>query len=256
MSDLVRVLHVDDGAFWRVTFGVGKGNILDREMLVALDRVFAEARISPGVKAICLEGAGGNFSFGASVQEHLPEQVHGMLGDLRRLVFNILDSHVMVLAAVRGQCLGGGLEVASLCHRVFASADARLGQPEITLGVFAPLASVILPRRIGQARAEELCLTGRTLTAAEAREIGLVDELVAGDPADAAIGWAQRNLCNLSASSLRLALKAIRTSFVASFRDELPVVEAMYLDELMGTADAVEGLRAFLDKRRPVWRHA
>lgn len=255
MSDPVNVVPVEAGAFWRVTFGGSKGNILDRAMLAEISRVFMEARTAPGLKAICLEGAGGQFSFGASVQEHLPGQAHEMLEDIRRLVLHVLDSHVVVLAAVRGNCLGGGLELASVCHRVFASADARFGQPEIRLGVFAPVASIVLPGRIGRAHAEDLCLTGRIVTAPEALEMGLIDEIAGGDPADAALAWAQAGFSGHSAASLRLAVRAIRAELTARVRDELPVLEELYLQELMATHDANEGLRAFLDKRPPVWRH-
>lgn len=256
MSELVSVTPIDEGAIWRVTFGGTKGNILDRAMMAAIGGVFRDARRTPSLKAICLEGAGRHFSFGASVQEHLPGQVAVMLGEIRQLVLDLLDSQVVVLAAIRGQCLGGGLELASICHRIFASEDARLGQPEIALGVFAPIASIVLPGRLGRAHGEDLCLTGRTVTAAEAREMGLVDEITAGDPAEVAIAWAQVHLSPRSASSLRLAVRAVRADLAARIRGELPALEKLYLEELMATHDAAEGLRAFLDKRPPVWRHA
>jgi cyclohexa-1,5-dienecarbonyl-CoA hydratase len=256
MSDLVRVAPADDGAFWRVTFGASKGNIIDRAMMAALARVFADAREASGLKAVCLEGAGGHFSFGASVQEHLPDQVREMLAELRQLVLGMMDSRVVLLAAVKGQCLGGGLELASVCHRIFAAADAKFGQPEIALGVFAPIASIVLPERLGRAHGEDLCLTGRIVTAAEAKQMGLVDDLVDGDPADAALGWARAHFASRSAASLRMAVRAVRADLAARIREELPVLESMYLDELMATHDANEGLRAFLEKRQPAWRHA
>jgi cyclohexa-1,5-dienecarbonyl-CoA hydratase len=256
MDDLVRVTPLDQGALWRVTFGASKGNIIDGAMMAALNRTFLDAAAAPGLKAVCLEGAGSHFSFGASVREHLPDEVRDMLEGLRRLVLHMLDSHVVLIAAVRGQCLGGGLELASVCHRIVASAEARLGQPEITLGVFAPLASVVLPHRIGRPRAEDLCLTGRIVTAAEARDMGLVDDIAAGDPSDAAIAWARAAFTGRSASSLRLAVKAIRAPLTAAVREQLPALEALYLEELMATHDAAEGLRAFLEKRPPAWRHA
>lgn len=256
MADLVVVTPIDEGAVWRVTFGGSKGNILDAATIGALDRVFQDARGTPALKAVVLEGAGAHFSFGASVQEHLPGEVAGMLATLRALVLDLLDSHVIVLAAVRGQCLGGGLELVSLCHRVFATPDAKLGQPEIVLGVFAPIASLVLPHRLGRARGEDLCLTGRTISAAEAREMGLVDEIAPGDPAEAAIAWARTHLAARSASSLRLAVRAVRLDLADRVRTELPRLEALYLEELMATHDAVEGLQAFLAKRQPAWRHA
>jgi len=256
MSDLVRVAPQDDPAFWRVTFGTARGNIIDASTMAALAAVFADARATPGLKAICLEGAGEDFSFGASVQEHMPEHVTAMLAGLRQLVLGILDSHVITIAAVRGQCLGGGLELAAVCHRIVASPDAKFGQPEIALGVFPPIASIVLPERVGRAHGEDLCLTGRIVTATEARAMGLVDEIATGHPAEAALAWARTHCSSRSASSLRFAVRALRTNVTARIRKELPELEALYVRELMATHDANEGLRAFLEKRPPVWKHA
>jgi cyclohexa-1,5-dienecarbonyl-CoA hydratase len=256
MADLVTVRPLDDDTIWRVTFGGDRGNILDLATMRELSAVFRAARATPGLKAIGLEGAGRHFSFGASVPEHLPGQVDAMLTAIRHLALDMLESDIVLIAAVRGQCLGGGLEIASLCHRVVASADAVLGQPEIALGVFAPLASVILPERIRRADAEDLCLTGRSIGAEDARVIGLVDEVSDGDPMDAAVAWARTHFGAPSASSLRLAVRAVRASFVQRFRADLAVIERLYLEELMPSHDAVEGLQAFLEKRPPAWKDA
>jgi cyclohexa-1,5-dienecarbonyl-CoA hydratase len=167
----------------------------------------------------------------------------------------LFDSHIVVIAAVRGQCLGGGLELATVCHRIVASADARFGQPEIVLGVFAPVASIVLTERIGRGHAEDLCLSGRSITAAEAFRMGLVDELAEADPMEAALAYAREHLLAKSASSLRLAVQAARAGLVTRLSRDLPAVERLYLEQLMITHDAAEGLRAFLDKRLPVWRH-
>jgi cyclohexa-1,5-dienecarbonyl-CoA hydratase len=255
MADLVRIDSTDADAFWRVTFGGGKGNVLDRATLAALSETFRRVRATPGVKAVCLEGAGSDFSFGASIQEHLPDEAPAMLLAMRDCVLDLVESGVVVVAAVRGRCLGGGLELASLCHRLIATPDASFGQPEIVLGVFAPVASLILPDRVGRARAEDLCLTGRLVGADDARAMGLVDDIKT-DPAAAALAWARAHLGARSASSLRFAVRAVRASLAARLRAELPELERVYLDDLMATADAVEGLRAFLEKRTPLWKDA
>ena len=251
----VTVTPLHDDAIWRVTFSNGKGNVLDGDLMRRLTEVFRQAHDVPQLKAICLEGDGRHFSFGASVQEHLPESVAQMFDTFRELAFAMLESHVFIMAAVRGQCLGGGLEVVSLCHRVVAHGDAMFGQPEIVLGVFAPIGSIALTDRIGRGQAEDLCLTGRTVDAGVAHGMGIVNE-VNDDPAAAAIAWAAEHFGARSASSLRHAVRAIRTDFVAKLRAELPMLERQYLNELMKTADAVEGLHAFLEKRPAVWRHA
>jgi len=255
-SDPVRLERLDAGACWRVVLGGSKGNILDARLMAALAAVFREAAADRQVKALCLEGEGPHFSFGASVQEHLPGEVDAMLRRFHDLLLTLVDASVPALAVVRGQCLGGALELVTLCHRVFASPDARFGQPEIALGVFAPAASVVLAERVGRGAAEDLCLSGRTISAQEAHRIGLVDELVEADPLEAALAYARTYLLPRSASSLRFAVKAVRAGLRARLAAELPQIERLYLDGLMATDDAVEGLRAFLEKRRPDWRHA
>jgi cyclohexa-1,5-dienecarbonyl-CoA hydratase len=250
----LRVERLEEGAVWHVVFGAAKGNVLDEALTSALCRVFHEAGAARDVKAVVLEGQGGHFSFGASVEEHLPERVAGMLRGFHELFRVIALGGVPVLAAVRGACLGGGLELASFSQRVFAAPSARLGQPEIRLGVFAPVASLILAERVGRAHAEDLCLTGRTVEAEEALRLGLVDVL-ADDPAEAALAWAREHLLPLSASSLRHAVRALRLGLNERLVTELARLERLYLDELMRSDDAVEGLRAFLDKRAPRWRN-
>jgi cyclohexa-1,5-dienecarbonyl-CoA hydratase len=150
--------------------------------------------------------------------------------------------------------VGGGLELAAFCHRVFASHDARLGQPEITLGVFAPVASFILRERMGRGGAEDLLLSGRSIDAGEALRLGLVDE-IHDDPAAAAMAYARTHLVPKSSSSLRRAVRASRLGFARRFSDEIAQLESMYLHDLMRTGDAVEGLQAFLEKRPPSWKN-
>jgi len=172
-------------------------------------------------------------------------------GIFRRLI----KLGVPTASAVRGRCLGGGMELACFCNRVFAAPGALLGQPEIQLGVLAPIASLILPARVGQARADELLLGGRTVPAEEARELGLVDEL-GPDPRAAAEAWAGRELAPKSASSLRFAVRAARWQLNQTLLAGITALEALYLGELMSTHDANEGLASFLEKRRPEWKHA
>jgi cyclohexa-1,5-dienecarbonyl-CoA hydratase len=256
MPALATVTPLDDGAWWRVCLGGSKGNVLDAALMEAATEVFRDARRTATLKAIVIEGAGDHFSFGASVEEHLPGQVHQMLDRFGVLLRAVAESAVVVLAAVRGQCLGGGLELVSLAHRIFATPGARFGQPEITLGVFPPAATILLPYRVGRAHAEDLCLTGRIVDAREAHAIGLVDEVTEGDSAEAALTWARSHLAQKSASSLRRAVQALRLEIDERLKTDLPKLERLYLDDLMRTADAVEGLRAFIEKRPPKWRHA
>jgi cyclohexa-1,5-dienecarbonyl-CoA hydratase len=156
--------------------------------------------------------------------------------------------------AIRGQCLGGGLEFALAGNLMFAAPEAQFGQPEMKLGVFAPAASVLLPLRIGQSRAEDLLYSGRSIDAATAQAWGLVNE-IADDPAAAAAAYFDKHLAAKSAAALAHAVRAAREPFAELARARLDDVEALYLEKLMATRDAKEGLEAFLQKRAPKWEH-
>jgi len=254
-NPLVQTAILESGAIWRVTFGASKGNVLDAALVAELVALFRKAALDRHLKAIVLEGQGRHFSFGASVEEHLPERAADMLHGFHNLFRAIFDASVFTIAAVRGACLGGGLELAAACHRIYAVPDASLGQPEIALGVFAPVASVLLPGRIGRAHAEDLLLTGRTLDGEAALRIGLVDGLTQ-DPSAEALEYARDRILAHSASSLRFAVRAAREGLIDRFNSEIARLERQYLDTLMKTKDAGEGLHAFLEKRKPVWSNS
>jgi cyclohexa-1,5-dienecarbonyl-CoA hydratase len=243
-----------DGALWTLTLDAPPGNILDIAMLDALTAQFRAAAGEPSLKAVIVVSSSPDFSWGASVHEHLPETCEAMLASFHELLRAILEAGVVTLAGIRGRCLGGGLELAAFCHRVFASEAATFGQPEIRLGVFAPFASIILPERMGRGGAEDLLLSGRTIDAAEAHRLGLVDALAA-DPEAAAAAYVEHHLLLLSASSLRHATRAARAPFATRLAGEYPHLRSRYLFELMKSPDAREGLRAFIEKRPPGWRN-
>ena len=251
----VRLEALEEGQVWSLVLDTPKANILDGPKVRALTAAFHAAGEARGVKALLISGAGAHFSFGASIEEHMPGSVEAMLTGFHDMFRALLAAAVPTVAVVRGQCLGGALELASFCTRVVAAPDAKLGQPEIRLGVIAPVASFILPERIGRAAAEELCLTGRSVAAEEARALGLVDE-IADDPHARALAWVREHLLPLSGSSLRLAQRAVRAGLAERFQRDIAQLERLYLDELMASHDALEGLRSFLEKRKPVWRDA
>jgi len=241
-----------DGALLRLRLSRPKANIVDAAMIGALRAALGEHLTDARLRAVLLEAEGPHFSFGASVEEHLPGSCAAMLRDLHALILQLVASPVPVLVAVRGQCLGGGLEVAAAGHLIFAAPGATLGQPEIKLAVFAPAASCLLPERIGPSRAADLLFSGRSIGAEEAHRIGLVDAL-ADDPSIAALAYFEEHLAPRSASSLRFAVRAARYDFVYRIRRKLAEVERLYLAELMSTHDAVEGLSAFTARRPPAW---
>jgi cyclohexa-1,5-dienecarbonyl-CoA hydratase len=231
-----------------------KANIVDRAMCAAIRAELGRIRNEPAVKLIVFEGAGSHFSFGASVEEHLPGQVEQMLPEFHALFADLEALGVPTAALVRGQCLGGGLELALFCGTILCDRSARFGQPEIKLGVFPPMGSLGLPWRVGGARATRLVLTGESIDGETAERWGLADQCVE-DPEQTLQAWFVEHLRPKSAVALRCAWRAVRRPVAAALRDDLPALERLYLDELMACADPQEGLRAFVEKRKPVWRH-
>ena len=254
MSSPLKVWLDREGRLLRVRLARPKANIVDAEMIAALAEALDGHLDNGSLGAVLLDAEGPHFSFGASVEEHMPDQCADMLASLHDLILKLAGSPVPVLCAINGQCLGGGLEVALACGRLFASKDAFLGQPEIKLAVFAPAASCLLPPRIGQGAAEDLLYTGRSVSGEEALQMGLVDGL-SDEPEAAALAYFDEHLAGLSASSLRHAVEAARAPVVARLKDDLARVEKIYLDSLMSTRDAIEGLEAFVEKRKPNWEH-
>lgn len=243
-----------DGALLRLRLARPKANLVDAAMIAALHAALSQYRRHVMLRGVLLDAEGPHFSFGASVEEHLPDRCAAMLSSLHGLLLELLEFPVPVLVAVQGQCLGGGLELALACGPIFAAPGAQFGQPEIKLGVFAPAASALLPYRVNQPAAEDLLLTGRSIPAAEAQAIGLV-QAVADDPQAAALAWFEQHLQGKSAAALACALAAARGPMQRQVRERLAELERLYLDWLMRTHDAGEGLAAFLEKRQPAWTH-
>ncbi|MCC7288412.1 MAG: cyclohexa-1,5-dienecarbonyl-CoA hydratase [Burkholderiaceae bacterium] len=243
-----------DGALLRLRLARPKANIVDAQMIAALHGALVAHGGNRHLRGVLLDAEGPHFSFGASVEEHLPARCAQMLASLHELIIAMVEFPVPILVAVRGQCLGGGLEVALAGHWIYAASDALFGQPEMKLGVFAPAASVLLPYRMHLPMAEDLLYSGRSIGAAAAHACGLV-HTVADDPQAAALGWFHEHLLGKSAAALACATAAARGAMQRDVRQRLAEVERLYLDQLMATRDANEGLAAFLAKRKPQWEH-
>jgi cyclohexa-1,5-dienecarbonyl-CoA hydratase len=248
----LKVWRERDGKLLRLRLDRPKANIVDAAMIAALDAALADAATEKSLRGVLIDAEGPHFSFGASIQEHMPATVAEMLNTLHSLVLRMLEYPVPILVAIRGQCLGGGLEVACAGHILCAAPDARLGQPEIQVGVFPPAATCLLPERMPLAAAEDLLYSGRSITGEEAARLGLVT-LAAADPEAAALAYFDEHLAPRSAIVLRLAVTAARRELVERVRTKLAGLETLYLESLMATHDAMEGLTAFLAKRPPVW---
>lgn len=252
MAGGLEIVTTHDGRLRVIRLASPPGNVLDRALLGELQAALDEVAEDTHLRAVVLGHQGKHFSYGASVPEHLPGEVETMIPAFHRVCRRLVDLPVPLLGAVNGRCLGGGLELVLPATRIFAAPNAILGQPEMQLGVFAPVASLLLPARVGQARAEDLLLSGRTVDAQEALGLGLVDEVTEA-PEHAAVAFAEARLLDKSAFALRLALDAARTVLRARFAEVLPRVERLYLKTLMSGQDPVEGLNAFIGKRSPTW---
>jgi cyclohexa-1,5-dienecarbonyl-CoA hydratase len=231
-----------------------KGNIVTAEMIEALRAALESIAQNPHLRLITIEGAGSDFSFGASVPEHAPDRIGRVLPSMHACVCELLDAPAVTAAVVRGRCLGGGFELALACDFIFAASGAVMGLPEIALGVFPPAASALLPLRVGAARATRAILTGDARPAEAWEAAGLVEFVAPEDSLDAEVDrWYDLHLAGRSAAALRHAAAAARSGVAAHVRERLPALERLYLDDLMRTADAAEGIAAFLEKRQPRW---
>lgn len=253
----IKVNYTRGDSIVTIILNGGNGNVIDHIMMEELQQVLNSLKEMNEIKIIVFEGHGKNFSFGASVVEHQKEFASVMLKSFHRLFYTLSELSIPTLAKISGNCLGGGLEIALMCNFIFADKTAKMGQPEIMLGVFPPPASIILPERIGFLLAEEMIITGKIISAEEAKSIGLVNAVLEDKPAlDRYVDeWIEKNILLKSASSLRYSVSATRMKFNHVFNNFLPQLEALYVNELMATHDANEGINSFLEKREPVWKN-
>ena len=195
------------------------------------------------------------FSAGVAVEEHVPETVFQMLDTFHSIFRTLPQVAKPTVAVVDGPALGGGCEIVCACDVVIASEQARFGQPEIKLGVFPPVAAILLPRIIGERKARELILTGELIDADEALRLGLVNYVVPSNELAAKTESVLAKLRDLSASALSMTRTALDLAAHGGFESSLTNVENLYLHELMKTEDAEEGVRAFMEKRKPEWNN-
>jgi cyclohexa-1,5-dienecarbonyl-CoA hydratase len=250
----LRVTDEHDGRLrvWRIS--APPGNILDLALVKAL-RAELAGTVRRAPHALLIEAEGPNFSYGASIKDHRRDRIGPFLSEFHAFVREFLAAALPTVAVVQGRCLGGGLELALLAQRIVSAPDASLGTPEVELGVFAPVASLLLPSRVLQPFADRLLTTGRPVAAAEAEAHGLVDE-IAADPGAAARRFVVAEWLSKSRSALRHAASAARFELVDRVERLLGAVERRYRGDLMATPDANEGIAAFLARRPPSWKAA
>lgn len=230
-------------------------NILNVETLVELTLALERVKNDSSVVVVLITGVGDRaFSAGVDIREHFPDKVSSTLSVFNN-VFHVLDSlDKPTVAVVRGVALGGGCELAMGCDMVIASEGAQFGQPEVRVGAIPPVAVALLPKLVGRKKALELVLTGDVISAAEAKQVGLVNKVVPLEKLDDAVQELVARLRESSPVVLRLTRMAFRESLELNFKDGLGKVTDIYLNLLMRTEDSVEGLRAFLEKRKPQWK--
>jgi cyclohexa-1,5-dienecarbonyl-CoA hydratase len=235
----------------RITLNNPPLNVIDIPMMEELRAALEQIETRPEITVIVFAGSERAFSSGVNIADHTPDKVRGMLADFHSVIRSVVSSGKLTIASVRRHCLGGGAELALMCDIIYASPDSVWGFPEIKLACYAPVASVALSAIVGQKLAAELLLTDRTLTGDEALAAGLVNGL-AGDPETLVAECVQR-VSQLSPAALRIAKKAFYAWDSMHFDKGLARAEQIYTDELMKTADAHEGVAAFIERRRPKW---
>lgn len=251
----VSIAFNDAGSRAALHFAHPTGNILTREIIAGLRAACEDLSRAERLKLITVSSEGADFSYGASVPEHAPDHIRAVLPEMHELIRDMLVLPAPTAAVVRGRCLGGGFELALACDFIMAADDATLGLPEIALGVFAPVGSVLLPLKAGYARAARAALTGSPQRAQEWAQAGLIAFTAPADALDAAVdAWFDRHLAPHSAAALRHASAALRLDVHDAVERLLPRIEQLYLQDLMSTADAAEGIRAFIEKRKPQWK--
>lgn len=230
-------------------------NVIDIQMMVELAAALDQIEAREDLATIHIRGAGKCFSAGVDVAAHKPGHVATMLEKFHAVIRALVKSRKVIMAEVHDSCLGGGAELAIVCDLVYTADDAVWGFPEIRLGCFPPIAVTALASLIAPKVAAELILTGETISGVKAAQIGLATKSVAAGELEASASNALSRLHQLSPAALAVTKKAVYAWDAIHFDKGLARAEKIYLDELMKTEDAQEGIRAFLEKRSPQWKN-
>ena len=244
-----------EGSVARMTLNRPEHNLLNESMLRELSDGISFVAERDDVKLIVLDSACKVFCGGIDVGEYTSERVFQMLDAFHSVFAQILETSKPVLCVVNGPAIGGGAELAAFGDLVIATPKARFAQPEITIGVFPPLASTILPFLVGPKVALELVLLGEPVTAERALELGLVNRLVPEAQLEATVKDLIARITSHSGPVLTMAKKAILGGMGLSLRDGLKNSMNIFLNELYRLEDSQEGLRALVEKRKPNWKN-
>jgi cyclohexa-1,5-dienecarbonyl-CoA hydratase len=238
----------------RVSLDNPPRNVIDLQTMEELGRALAEVESRSDISILVLSGAGKAFSVGVDIAAHARDQVETMLAKFHAVMRALVATRKVSIAAVHGHCLGGGAELAMVCDLVYTTELAHWAFPEIKLGCYPPVAVTALAALVGQKHAADLILTGRSITGAEAAEIGLANRAVPEGQLTAAVEESVQQLLELSPATLAVTKKALYAWDSIHFDKGLARAEKIYLEELLRTEDAQEGITAFVEKRKPAWK--
>jgi len=230
-------------------------NIINLEMLDELNAAWSEVEDLKAQVAVFFAAGDHAFSAGVDVADHMPGKIEGMIEKFHHLIRRIRKSDCVTIAAIQGHTLGGGAELALVCDLVVATTETKIGQPEISLGCYPPVAAAYLPAAIGFHKASEMVLLGEPVDAAEAERVGLINKVVPGANLNKAVDDYVDKLLAKSAVVLALTKRALREGAGHHFEKALDRSQELYLRDLARTEDMVEGMSAFLEKRPPAWRN-
>ena len=254
VSDFSRIVFDPQPPVARITLHNPPLNVIDITMMEELSHVISLIEEQKSISVLVLQGSERAFSAGVDIAAHAPERVSEMLTKFHAVFRAMVKSQKILVAAVRGHCMGGGAELAMMCDLVVTSETASWKFPEISLACFPPVAAVGLATVVGQKQAADLILTGRKVDGLEARAMGLANSAVPDDQVEVALEKLLARLSKLSPAALAITKKALYVWDAMHFDKGLARAEKIYLEELMQTNDAREGIEAFLEKREPRWR--
>ena len=240
----------------RITLDRPPLNVLDITLLRDLDATLAACANESHTDVLVIQGAGQRaFSAGVDIRDHTREKVPEMLDAVHGVIRKLFAVPQVTIAVVQGVCLGGGCELATCCDFVLASEDSFFATPEIQVGCYPPVALARFSSLVGYHRAAEMILTGRKFSAREALEMGLISRVLPPDQLKAGVDSLLQDLLDKSGAVLRVTIKGLRDLSLEGFSDRLGRSEQLYREELLRTQDVEEGIRGFLEKRKPHWRH-
>lgn len=249
------VIYENVEGYARISINRPPLNIINLETLLELEAALGKAKNDASAAVVAITGVGERaFCAGLDIKDHFPDRINAALNAFNKIFYMLKDVDKPTLAVVKGYALGGGCELAIGCDMILASEDAQFGLPEVAVGAMPPVAAALLPRLIGRKKAFELILTGDMINAAEAKQIGLVNKVVPAEKLEEATKEFVEKFRSKSSVVLKLTRKALYEGVDLEFGKALEKATEIYLNSLIQTEDAVEGLKAFLEKRKPQWK--